>query len=478
MYQQHAIKPKLSLQARFQVGAPGHEYEQEAERVAEQVLAETAPKVGSTPLIRRFSGQSDAQTDAAPASVEHTLSDPGSPLDPTVRRDMERRFAHDFSQVRVHSGPAADQSARDVSANAYTVGHDIAFAAGRYAPATHAGRRLVAHELAHVVQQSGTNATPAAGHLIQRQPEEKTRPQNAPKPAPAAPTPAKAPPSPAPARPTPKAGLNRTLYVIQNDVWTKLPSAVRASAEQELNGLFGFVGASSTEKPFSISIVEAAKLPDQFDFSESVVSVIHGDAAKYVKEAFARQDAQIRRFLAGQNVQKPAAPTAGKDPLDPEKIGFGGGSRTVRTDKDICSPRHGRCREYRRGSRQLPREPRLASAGPNGGVAEQGKGSHQVAGDRQERLVKLAAPGDAGPGAWPCDRARSTPRIPGLGTSRIRSWRGRSLSHWREDDRAVLESRPESVLERIRTREATQGTATVVPTFPQSMRQKPEDFPF
>jgi hypothetical protein len=72
---------------------------------------------------------------------------------------MEQRFGHDFSRVRVHTGAAAEQSARDVNAHAYTVGHDIVFAKDRFAPGTHKGRRLIAHELAHVAQnQSGDEA--------------------------------------------------------------------------------------------------------------------------------------------------------------------------------------------------------------------------------------------------------------------------------------------------------------------------------
>ena len=70
---------------------------------------------------------------------------------------MEQRFGHDFSRVRVHSGAAAEQSARDVNANAYTVGHDIVFGAGRFAPGTYEGRRLIAHELTHVLQQGGVD---------------------------------------------------------------------------------------------------------------------------------------------------------------------------------------------------------------------------------------------------------------------------------------------------------------------------------
>jgi len=81
---------------------------------------------------------------------------------------MEQRFGHDFSRVRVHAGGAAEQSARDVNANAYTVGHNIVFGSGRFSPGTNEGRRLLAHELTHVVQQAGTesiiNAQSNNGH--------------------------------------------------------------------------------------------------------------------------------------------------------------------------------------------------------------------------------------------------------------------------------------------------------------------------
>lgn len=87
-------------------------------------------------------------------------------LDPGTRAFMESRFGYDFSAVRVHSGTAAGQSARDVNARAYTAGHDIVFGAGRFAPGTPDGRRLIAHELTHVVQQSG--AVTASLAVIQR----------------------------------------------------------------------------------------------------------------------------------------------------------------------------------------------------------------------------------------------------------------------------------------------------------------------
>ena len=89
----------------------------------------------------------------APAIVHEVLRSPGQPLDAATRTFFEPRFGRDFSQVRVHAGAAAEQSARDVNAHAYTVGHNIVFGAGRFAPGTNEGRRLIAHELTHVMQQ-------------------------------------------------------------------------------------------------------------------------------------------------------------------------------------------------------------------------------------------------------------------------------------------------------------------------------------
>lgn len=86
---------------------------------------------------------------------DDVLRSPGEPLDLDTRAFMESRFGHDFSQVRVHTGSRAAESARSLDALAYTVGQDIVFGAGHFAPGAADGRRLLAHELAHVVQQSG-----------------------------------------------------------------------------------------------------------------------------------------------------------------------------------------------------------------------------------------------------------------------------------------------------------------------------------
>ena len=87
-----------------------------------------------------------------PRSAE-TLRSRGRPLDADTRAYFEPRYGHNFSRVRVHADQQASSSARAVDAAAYTVGSHIVFADGRYRPGTAAGRRLLAHELAHVAQQ-------------------------------------------------------------------------------------------------------------------------------------------------------------------------------------------------------------------------------------------------------------------------------------------------------------------------------------
>jgi hypothetical protein len=77
----------------------------------------------------------------------------GRPLEPQVKDDMESSLGHDFSDVRVHSDGAAAESAKAVHAQAYTVGRDVVFESGRYQPESSDGRRMLAHELTHVVQQ-------------------------------------------------------------------------------------------------------------------------------------------------------------------------------------------------------------------------------------------------------------------------------------------------------------------------------------
>ncbi|HXW70683.1 MAG TPA: DUF4157 domain-containing protein [Methylocella sp.] len=117
----------------------------------------------------------------APLIVHEVLRQPGEPLDAATRSFFEPRFGHDFSQVCVHTGTAAHQSARDVNALAYTIGQDIVFDEGRFARRTREGRRLLAHELTHVAQQDrghqpGISTISDAPRILQRQPPPVTAP--------------------------------------------------------------------------------------------------------------------------------------------------------------------------------------------------------------------------------------------------------------------------------------------------------------
>ena len=107
---------------------------------------------GSSVTLRRHGAAGGPSPAVAPASVHEALATPGQPLDAGTRGDLEPRFGHSFAHVRVHADGRAAASARSVGALAYAVGPDLVFAPGRYAPATPDGRRLLAHELAHVVQ--------------------------------------------------------------------------------------------------------------------------------------------------------------------------------------------------------------------------------------------------------------------------------------------------------------------------------------
>lgn len=169
-----------AIQTKLAINPPGDVYEQEADRVADQVLgAPMQHRFTETPRIQRFARPSSEKAGAVPESVDRALTTSGHLLEPVLRQDMEQRFGRDFSQVRIHAGHEAAKSAQAVNANAYTVGSHIFFGNGRYAPNTTTGKRLVAHELVHVVQQSQAGLAESsgpgqkAGLSIQRQPCDK-----------------------------------------------------------------------------------------------------------------------------------------------------------------------------------------------------------------------------------------------------------------------------------------------------------------
>jgi outer membrane protein OmpA-like peptidoglycan-associated protein len=206
------------IQAKLEVGAVNDPLEHEADRLAEQVLRMPEPGPQATklsasyPAVRRkcacggsceacqeeqkqsgtikrkalapgASGES-SESLFAPPSVHEVLRSPGQPPDKQTRAYLEPRLGFDFSHVRVHADGKANQSARTIAAHAYTTGNHVVFGAAQYAPQTWAGRKLLLHELAHVIQQSSagrvdlanqkkyaplaTNLTPT---LVQRQGE-------------------------------------------------------------------------------------------------------------------------------------------------------------------------------------------------------------------------------------------------------------------------------------------------------------------
>lgn len=190
----------MAMQPKLVIGEPGDRYEQEADAIAEQVMRmpdSSAPEAMVSGHVSRLrSGESPAERDRSvqrqtwnPYSIEEgltvegeeekeaesvqakeapgrqlvmtpevaaqieTLRAGGEPLPTPLRTFMETRFGHDFSKVRVHTGGAAAETAALVNARAFTIGRALVFGVGQYAPESVAGRRLIAHELTHVVQQ-------------------------------------------------------------------------------------------------------------------------------------------------------------------------------------------------------------------------------------------------------------------------------------------------------------------------------------
>ncbi len=150
----------IFLQCKLAVGSSNDPLETEADLAAAQVMGAYTPSSSQRgqgiPVLRRAtSGSASPAAASAPPIVHRVLSSPGQPLDKQTRAFMEPRFGHDFSHIRVHTDAAAAESARSVGALAYAAGNHIAFNGSAYNPSTDTGRNLLAHELAHTVQQSG-----------------------------------------------------------------------------------------------------------------------------------------------------------------------------------------------------------------------------------------------------------------------------------------------------------------------------------
>jgi hypothetical protein len=168
------------IQTKLTVGAPDDPYEREADQVADHVMRMTGDqvKVSRAPLSvrracpacrsaggvcpgceeelrRQREGCTDHPTPTVPPIAHEVLRSPGEPLDAGARSFFGSRFGRDFSGVRVHTDAKAAESAETLGARAFAYGQHIAFGAGRYRPETDDGKRLLAHELTHVIQQPG-----------------------------------------------------------------------------------------------------------------------------------------------------------------------------------------------------------------------------------------------------------------------------------------------------------------------------------
>jgi hypothetical protein len=161
------------LQPKLVIGAVNDPLERKADVAADRVMHMAEPQLSPSglPALRRKCADCEANEHAlqregtsetaapaatAPPAVDAVLSQPGRPLDAVTHDFMGRGFGADFGDVRIHTDTEAAQSAAAVHARAYTVGSNIVFGAGQFDPAGAGGRHLLAHELAHVVQQRET----------------------------------------------------------------------------------------------------------------------------------------------------------------------------------------------------------------------------------------------------------------------------------------------------------------------------------
>lgn len=182
------------IESKLEVNTPGDVYEREADLMATQVMRipESSMSHGKPHLVQAHKSlqRKHRVTSAGPekvtsqSAIDAITRSPGRPLDSTTRIFMESRFDHDFSHVRVYNDAQAFNAARSVNARAFTVGPDVVFGAGQYAPQTNDGRTLLAHELSHVIQQraakplmgreqsseksTAAQLTHISGHLLQR----------------------------------------------------------------------------------------------------------------------------------------------------------------------------------------------------------------------------------------------------------------------------------------------------------------------
>jgi hypothetical protein len=152
------------IQPKLKISSPNDKYEKEADRIAEQVVSASyhsnVQKSQVDTLQKRPINDRSIQSNTVPESIGKVInSGHGRPLEPTTREYMEERFGgQHFANVHIHTDRQASHVANSIGARAFTVGNEIFFGRNAYAPSTLSGKRLLAHELAHVLQQADGSA--------------------------------------------------------------------------------------------------------------------------------------------------------------------------------------------------------------------------------------------------------------------------------------------------------------------------------
>lgn len=167
------------FQPKLTIGAPNDRYEREADAVADKVMrmpentkktsffspatlsvnSSIQPKCAACEKeekgkLQRKKGNDSEGTSEAPGIVDEAINSEGEHINKKTRSFMESRMGYDFSDVKIHTGPVAAKSAQAINALAYTSGNHVVFNEGQYTPDTESGKKLLAHELTHVIQQS------------------------------------------------------------------------------------------------------------------------------------------------------------------------------------------------------------------------------------------------------------------------------------------------------------------------------------
>jgi len=176
------------IQAKLTIGQPNDKYEQEADKVADEIMRMPEPNIQTkpraeqvTPLVQRQSKteeeellqtKSTGETLQVTSSLEskiNALEGGGEALSKETRAFFEPRFGKDFSKVRVHNNANAHQLAQSINAKAFTRGNNVVFGNGEYSPNSSSGKRLLGHELTHTIQQNQSKSKFINNKVIQRQ---------------------------------------------------------------------------------------------------------------------------------------------------------------------------------------------------------------------------------------------------------------------------------------------------------------------